>query len=145
MKISPEDPRFRALVDTTRELSGDVRAFDAQRAARESSEYLDPGYWVDLEVDKRWLVIGDNDQGDQWLLGPDGEVWFFDHNFGERAPHLFDALEISVTEWLMTAHALGRAEESDPPTPLLREKLRATLDAISPGLADRWPYELDLS
>ncbi|MGF3053001.1 SMI1/KNR4 family protein [Microbacterium sp. YY-03] len=139
MQISAADPRFRPLPDAVRELSADVRAFDAALAARVSTDYLDHGYWVDLEVDKRWLVIGDNGAGDHWLLGPDGEVWFFDHNYGERAALLFEPLEISVTEWLMMAHLLGRTENAAAFDP---DRLAAAIDAISPGLAERWPYEL---
>lgn len=141
MPISPTDPRFRALPDATREVSADVRAFDAATAARVSTEYLDHGYWEGLEVDRRWLVIGDNPVGDHWLLGPDGEVWFFDHNFGERAVNLFEPLQISVTEWLMMAHLLGRAERAT--APIDPDRLTAAIAAISPDLAARWPYELD--
>lgn len=142
MPISPDDPRLRALADQTREICGDIRAFDAATAASTSNEYHDHGYWVELEVDKRWLVIGDNDQGDHWLLGPDGEVWFFDHNYGERAAELFEPLEISVTEWLMLGHLLARRERQPVASQHDADRFAAALDAISPGLAERWPYEL---
>lgn len=135
------------MVDETREICRDVRAFDAVTAAQASNEYHDHGYWEGLDVDKRWLVIGDNAVGDHWLLGPDGEVWFFDHNYGERAVHLFDALEIDATEWIMAAHVIGRTERDRGEGSSIgaadqETRLFAALSAISPDLAERWPYPL---
>lgn len=133
---------LRALPEQTMELSGDIIAFDEDRALAVTAEYLHPRYWEDLEVDPRWWVIGESGTGDQWLCGPDGAVWFFDHNHGERAPHLFDAVGLTVTEWLILGHALGRFENLDSPTDDDVARLDALLDSISPGLADRYPYDL---
>lgn len=137
-----DERRLRSLPVATVELSGDITAFDARRAVAETREREDPLYWVDLEVPSGWVLIGDNGQGDEWWLGPRGDVWFFDHVDGERAVDRFAPLHLSITEWLMVGHVLAAGESVDDPTDSDRVRTRAALDAISPELSDRWPYDL---
>lgn len=134
------DHRLHDLPASVRELSGDVTAFDARRAVAETRERQDPIYWVDLEVAAGWFLVGDNGQGDEWWLGPRGDVWFFDHTEGERSVSRLQAMHLSVTEWIMTGHLLGAFEEIDEPTDLDVARLRAGMEAISPELTARWPY-----
>ena len=133
---------LRDLPDETLELSEDITAYSAEQAELESLIYQDPGHWVDLEVDRRWFVIGETPVGDHWLAGPDGGVWFFAAVHGERSVDLFEPLHISVTEWLILGHALGRFEKLDEPTDMDAARLDALVESISPGLAERYPYEL---
>jgi len=134
--------RLSALPASTAELCGDITAFDARRAEAETSERQDPLYWVDLEVARGWVLIGDNGQGDEWWLGPHSDVWFFDHTDGERAVSRFTPMHLSITEWLMVGHVLHALEQIDEPAARDHDRIRAALDAISPELSVRWPYEL---
>ena len=134
--------RLRALPAQTTELSGDITAFDERRAVAQTQVRQDPLYWVDLDVPRGWVLIGDNGQGDEWWLGPRADVWFFDHIDGERAVSRFTPLHLSITEWLMVGHVLHALEERDESTDADHERVRATLDAISPELSARWPYDL---
>lgn len=130
------------LPERTIQISADVRAFDAEQALAQTREVLDPAYWLDLDVDPRWIVIGDSGQGDQWLLGPRGDVWFFDHSQGERSVAGFEPMHLSVTEWLIAAHVLSRFERADAEDGFAEERAVAALEAISPELSERWPYAL---
>ncbi len=138
--VNAAEHRLRALPAGVVELSGDVTAFDARRAVAETRERQDPIYWVDLEVAAEWFVIGDNGQGDEWWLGPRGDVWFFDHTDGERSISRFQAMHLSVTEWIMTGHLLGAFEKIDDPTDDDVARLHAGMEAISAELPSRWPY-----
>lgn len=139
------DPaRLAALPAAVVELAGDVIAFDAPRAARETRDRQDPLYWVDLSVPSGWVLIGENGQGDEWWLGPRADVWFFDHAHGERSVDAFEPMHLSVTEWLMVGHVLGRFERNENPSADDTDRLAAALDAISPDLTARWPYDLPL-
>lgn len=140
--VAIDETRLRALPSAAAELSGDVTAFDVRRAVDETRERRDPVYWVDLEVPEGWVLIGDNGQGDEWWLGPRDDVWFFDHTNGERAPDRFTPMHLSVTEWLVVGHLLGAAEDVDEPDDAAISRLHAGLDAISPELSERWPYDL---
>lgn len=137
-----DERRLAALPVRTIELSGDITAFDAHRAVGETQERQDPLYWVDLEVPRGWVLIGDNGQGDEWWLGPRGDVWFFDHTEGERSVSRFTAMHLSITEWLMVGHLVAHHEAIDDPTDDDDVRVRMGLDAISPELSDRWPYTL---
>jgi len=137
-----DERRLAALPTRTIELSGDITAFDAAHAVTETRDRQDPLYWVDLEVASGWVLIGDNGQGDEWWLGPRGDVWFFDHIDGERAVSRFTAMHLSITEWLMVGHVLAAFEENDEATEVDVARLHANLDAISPELSERWPYDL---
>lgn len=137
-----DERRLAALPVRTIELSGDITAFDARRAVGETQERQDPLYWVDLEVPRGWVLIGDNGQGDEWWLGPRGDVWFFDHTEGERSVSRFTAMHLSITEWLMVGHLVAHYEAIDDPTDDDEVRVRMGLDAISPELSDRWPYTL---
>lgn len=134
--------RLRALPASTVELCGDITAFDTRRAEAETRERQDPLYWVDLEVPRGWVLIGDNGQGDEWWLGPRGDVWFFDHTDGERAVSRFAPMHLGVTDWLMVGHVLHALEQLDDPTDADHDRVRAALDAISSELSERWPYDL---
>ncbi|RKS89563.1 hypothetical protein DEU37_1879 [Microbacterium sp. AG790] len=134
--------RLRTLPASTVELCGDITAFDARRAEAETRERQDPLYWVDLEVPRGWVLVGDNGQGDEWWLGPRGDVWFFDHVDGERAVSRFAPMHLSITQWLMVGHVLHALEQFDEASDATVERTRAALDAISPELGVRWPYEL---
>ena len=101
---------FRDLPEFSAQLSRDIFAFNAEDATGQTERLRDPARWEELERDDRFAVIGLSSASDLWLLGPDGGVWFFDGNYGELAPHLFEQLEISFTEWLILAHALARFE-----------------------------------
>lgn len=140
--LAIDESRLRALPASTVELSGDITAFDVARAIAETRERQDSLYWVDLEVPRGWVLIGENGQGDEWWLGPRSDVWFFDHTEGERSVSRFTAMHLSVTEWLMAGHVLHALEEFDEPTDADHARVRAALDAISPELSDRWPYDL---
>lgn len=133
---------FDFLPEITMEISRSIVAFSAEHTRSVTEERRHPRYWADLEVDPRWWIIGDSGTGDHWLAGPDGRVWFFDHNYGELAPHLFEPVGIDITEWLILAHALGRFEKLTEPTDDDIARLDATLESISPGLAERYPLDL---
>ncbi|WP_052460878.1 hypothetical protein [Microbacterium gorillae] len=130
------------LPEVTMEISTDIIAFSPEHARTITDEYRHPRYWESLEVDTRWWFVGENGQGDRWLLGPDGGIWLFDHNHGELATHLFEPLRIDVTEWLILGHALRAFERLGDPTDDDIARLDAVVESISPGLAERYPYEL---
>lgn len=140
--LDVDESRLRALPASTVELSGDITAFDVARAVAETRERQDPLYWVDLEVAAGWVIVGDNGQGDEWWLGPRGDVWFFDHVDGERAVSRFAPMHLSITEWLMVGHVLASFEAADETSDTAVERARAALEAISPELSARWPYDL---
>lgn len=136
---------LRDLPEFSTEVSADIHAFSAEDATAVTEKHRDPALWEGLERDDRFVVIGATSSGDHWLLGPDGGVWFFDHNYGERAVHLFEPLRITVTEWLVLGHALARFEKIVDPTDDDVVRLDMLLEAISPGLAERYPLDLPFS
>lgn len=138
-------PALRDLPEYSTPISDDIHAFSAEDALAVNEKYRDPAVWENLERDDRFFVIGASASGDHWLLGPDGGVWFFDHNYGERAAHHFEPLQITVTEWLVLGHALARFEKIDDPGDDDVMRLDMLLEAISPGLAERYPLELPFS
>lgn len=130
------------LPEVTIEISQDITAFSREDAEAATRKFQHPRYWEDLEVDSRWWIIGESSSGDHWLIRPDSGVWFFDSNFGERAAHLFTSLGISVTEWLVLAHALRQFEHIPYPTDDDAARLDALVSSISPDLAERYPFDL---
>lgn len=133
---------LRDLPQFTTRLSADIIAFSPEEALAQTEIIQDPARWEALERDDRWAAIGRSSASDLWLLGPDGAVWFFDGNYGELATHLFDSLGISITEWLVLAHALNRFEKIEDPTDDDVMRLDMLLESISPDLADRYPLDL---
>ena len=136
------DALLRMLPEHPARISADITAFDEAMAVGETARFRDPARWEDLDVDPRWAVIGGNDHGDTWLLGPDGGVWFFDSNHGLQSAHLFEALRIDITEWLVLAHALRTFERIPDASDDDVMRLDMMLESISPGLGDRYPYPL---
>jgi hypothetical protein len=123
-------------------LCGDITAFDARRAEAETSERQDPLYWVDLEVARGWVLIGDNGQGDEWWLGPHSDVWFFDHTDGERAVSRFTPMHLSITAWLMVGHVLHALEQIDEAAARRPRAHRRRTRRDLARARVRWPYEL---
>ena len=110
--------------------------FGEARARRENLEFDDADYWLRGERPDAWWIFGESGQGDHWLLHTDSQVYFFDHEQGQRSAARFAFVVESLPQWLEMANVLESSDRSSD------RIVRDALERISPGLADRYPFAL---
>jgi len=125
-----------ALSSSEGELEPDLIFFGEARARRENLEFDDADYWLRGERPDAWWIFGESGQGDHWLLHTDSQVYFFDHDQGQRSAARFAFVVESLTQWLEIANVLESSDRSSD------RIVRDALERISPGLADRYPFAL---
>ena len=126
---------FDAIPASDAELEPDMILFSGARAQRENAEFLARDYWLD-EVSEEWWIFGESGQGDHWLLHTDSQVYFFNHDRGQRSPDRFDFVVESVAQWVEVASLLRAADGIATPG----AEVSAALELVSSGLASRFPF-----
>jgi hypothetical protein len=105
-------------------------------------------YWndsADTELKNYWF-IGQNGQGDYWIMDRKGELYFYDHDTEEAAKNNFVYLHINFGQWLQFAYlnkALDEIYFAGECNEKNKKDYAAKLGEISKGLLGNYPFELN--
>ncbi len=117
-------------------LAGDFLLLDARAAAAETRDRDAPL----AALGTHWWVFACAGTGDAWLMSlHDGRsVAFLDHDAGPDASP--QPMQLDFAGWLQLADLIDQWEQGEPAAPAAA--LAPLLEAISAGLATRYPYAL---
>jgi hypothetical protein len=81
----PFDELYKEIVTKikTTEISSECILYNSVEASNMTKIYSEDDYWnenVDKNNIKNYWFIGQNGQGDYWIMDKDGEIYFYDHN-----------------------------------------------------------------
>jgi hypothetical protein len=104
-------------------------------------------YWNDSEGAglKNYWFIGQNGQGDYWVMDRNGEIYFYDHGADEAEKNNFVCLHINFGQWLQFAYlnkALDEIYFAGKYNEKTRKDYAVKLGEISKGLLGNYPFEL---
>ncbi|MGJ1431034.1 hypothetical protein ACR79M_03165 [Sphingobacterium spiritivorum] len=98
----------------TKEISTECILFNAAQASKETRTFADPDYWpatyTRQDIDRFW-ILGQNGQGDLWLLDNEHKLYFYDHNQGQMSLNNFVELHIDFDCWLQYADLNRQLDE----------------------------------
>jgi hypothetical protein len=110
---------------------------------------LDKNYWIknitDEEIKKYWF-IGQNGQGDYWIMDINNKIYFYDHNLEEIGKHNFIDLNIDFGQWLQFAYLnkeLDKIYDENKYNKTIGKEYFKKLKELSKELMENYPFEIE--
>ena len=114
-----------------------------------SKAYSDEDYWsknTDKENIKNYWFIGQNGQGDYWIMDKNGKIYFYDHDNGEIDIEKIIDLNIDFGKWLQFAYLnkeLDKIYYDNKYNKDIGEKYMEKLKEISKELYENYPFKME--
>jgi hypothetical protein len=91
----------------TMEISSECILYNSVESYNVTKEFSNKDYWKknisDEEIQNYW-IIGQNGQGDLWLMDINDRIYFYNHDLEEMCKENFTELDIDFGEWLQYAY-----------------------------------------
>ena len=135
---------YRKIVTSikSKEISAECMLYDSVQSYNITTNYWNDSSNEDL---KKYWFVGENGQGDSWVMDMDGKIYFYDHDIEDLAVQNFIDLNISFEQWLKFAYlnkdleTVWRENKYDEKT---KQEYLNTLREIGENLLTNYPFDL---
>ena len=146
----PFDRLYKEIVTKikTIEISSECILYNSVYAANMSNAYSDADYWsknTDKDNIKNYWFIGQNGQGDYWIMDRNGKIYFYDHDNEEIDIEKIIDLNIDFGKWLQYAYLNKELDEiyfENKYNQNIGEEYMKKLKDISQELSENYPFEI---
>jgi hypothetical protein len=134
-----------AKIKTT-EISSECILYDSVDSVNMTKAYSDEDYWsknIDKDGIKNYWFIGQNGQGDYWIMDINGKIYFYDHNNEEIDVEKIINLNIDFGKWLQYAYLnkeLDKIYFENMYTEEIGKEYKEGLKKISTELFENYPF-----
>jgi hypothetical protein len=131
----------------TIEISSKCILYDFIYAMNISKAYSDADYWnkdTDKDNIKNYWFIGQDTQGDYWIMDENGKVYFYNHDNDDGMEKIID-LNIDFEKWLQYAYLnkeLDKIYYENKYNKNIGKEYMRKLKEISKELCKNYPFEL---
>ena len=146
----PFDDLYKQVVTKikTLHISSECILYNSVEANNETKEFSDKSYWnenITEEEIKNYWIIGQNGQGDLWIMGIDNRIYFYDLDTEELSKQNFTELNIDFGQWLQFAYLnkqLDAIYNEDKYNEMIGKDYKEKLMEISKELLENYPYDI---
>ncbi|MHC6202949.1 SMI1/KNR4 family protein [Breznakiellaceae bacterium SP9] len=146
----PFDELYKEIVTKikTIEISAECVLYDSVYSMNMSKAYSDEDYWsknTDKDNIKNYWFIGQNGQGDYWIMDENGKIYFYDHDNGEIDIEKIIDLNIDFGKWLQYAYLnkeLDKIYYENKYNEKVGNEYKNKLKEISNELLENYPFEI---
>jgi hypothetical protein len=147
----PFDELYQEIVTKikTTEISSECILYNSVQSANMTKEYSDDDYWnnnIDKDNIKNYWFIGQNGQGDYWIMDKNGKIYFYDHDNGEIDVDKMINLNIDFAKWLQYAYLnkeLDKIYEENKYNKKIGKEYMEKLNEISKELKENYPFKIE--
>ena len=146
----PFSALYKKVITTikTIEISSECILYNSVEANNATKEFSDKSYWKENittnEIKEYWF-IGNNAQGDLWVMDKINKVYFYDHDLEEMAKENFIDFNIDFGQWLQFAYLnkeLDQIIDGGKYKKNITEEYKKGLMKISKELLENYPFEI---
>jgi hypothetical protein len=146
----PFDELYREIVTRieTAEISSECILYDSVESANTTKAYSDEDYWsenTDKSNIKNYWFIGQNGQGDYWIMDVNGKICFYDHSNGAIDLDKMINLNIDFGKWLQYAYLnreLDNIYFEGRHTKEIGKAYKEMLKELSEELFENYPFDV---
>jgi len=142
--LFPFDELYRKIVTRikSKEISAECMLYDSVQ-----SYNITISCWNDSSDGnlKEYWFVGENGQGDSWVMDRGGKIYFYDHDLEDLTAQSFIDLDINFEQWLKFAYlnkdleTVWRENKYGEKT---KQEYLNKLREISEGLLINYPFDL---
>jgi hypothetical protein len=146
--IFPFDELYKEVVTKIRttEISSECILYNSVDSANITKAYSDEDYWsknVDKDGIKNYWFVGQNGQGDYWIMDIKGKIYFYDHDNEEIDVEKIIDLNIDFGKWLQYAYLrkeLDKIYFANKYNAIIGKEYKEGLKKISKELFANYPF-----
>ncbi|MDR0434122.1 MAG: SMI1/KNR4 family protein [Gracilibacteraceae bacterium] len=148
----PFDELYKEIVTKikTTEISSECILYNSVYSANMTKAYADEDYWSKNTVNaaedavRNYWFIGQNGQGDYWIMDINGKIYFYDHDNEEIDVEKIINLNIDFGKWLQYAYLNKELDEiyfGNKYNETIGEEYKKKLKEISKELFENYPFD----
>ena len=133
----------------TIKISSECVLYNSVESYNTTEEFSDRDYWnknISEDEIKNYWIIGENGQGDYWIMDSANKIHFYDHDLGEMCKENFTELNINFTQWLQFAYLnkeLDKKITENEYTEKIGMEYMEKIKEIDKKLFENYPFKIE--